>query len=468
MKKLLIITLLAVQDAAAQPTIDGIITPADGYVLIYQNLSSNLGFGVGNRLGALYYAYRSLPSPTMYIGITGSINDANNIVLFLDFNSYSGRGTGTMAGGTSSSLGVFTTNSTSSCGSTGGVAGARMSSGFDADYIFAFNRGWGNATIFADVMRLSTNAPPINGYMEHANVNVSGLPNQSGTPQNLNLPFTALPCVNPPAVMRLAFRNDYDPVTNPNVGIEFALSVNGMCGIAEGDFVRFFVAITNHHGFFSNVTLPALPNGEPNLGCNPNLSGYENLYTSLFLLPFQFSNEEARAEGDAVRLRWNLTGNTHVKKMEVQHSRDGVRFTTIGTVQPVNTEGDAAYSFLHETAVSGKNYYRVRAIDANGKAALSRVAGVVRKGSSTGIVITPNPVTGSEIRLQTTNLVKGVYQVKVLAADGREMLRRQVVHDGVLPYWLIHMNQNLPSGLYWLHVSDANGHAQHQLKFVKQ
>lgn len=469
MKRLLIILLLAVQFAAAQPTIDGTITAGEGYALVYQNLSSNMGFGTGNQLGALYYSYRSAPTPTLYIGITGRINDANNIVLFLDFDSYNGRGTSTMAGATSSSLGVFSTSGSTSCGTTGGgIQGARMSTGFDADYIFAFNRGNGSSTLFADVMRLSTNAPPIDGYMEHSNINAGGMPNQSGDAANLTLPFNAVPCANPPASMRLAFRNNYDPASNPNSGIEFALSVAGMCGVAEGDFVRFFVAITNQSGEFSNVTIPALPPGTTNRGCNPDLSGFANLFTSFYVLPFQFSDVAAAPAAGGVRLSWSLSGNTAIKNIEVQHSTNGVAFTSVGSVTPVKADGKAAYSYLHRQPAAGVNFYRIKASDAQGNSALSGTVRLTQQQQTGKPVLFPNPVTSNQVRIHTGQLNRGTYQLRMLAADGRELFRRQIVHDGVQPLWQFDCPVVLPPGVYWVHIAGNGGGEHYSLKLIKQ
>lgn len=457
--------LLAFRYAAAQPTIDGTITTAEGYVLVYQNLSSNLGFGDGNRLGGLYYAYRSVPTPMMYIGITGQMNDVNNVVLFLDFDNYEGRGTGTMAGTQGSSLGVFTTNSTS-CGSTGGIAGARMSNGFDVDYIFAFNRGDGTSTIFVDAMRLG--AAAVDGYMEHDNINSSGLPNQIGTPHTMTLPFTTQPCAMPNGTVTVAFRNDFEPNTRTSSGIEFALPVAGMCGVAEGDFVRFFVAITNQVGFFSNVTMPALPVGQANLGCNPNLTNFSNLFTSFYLLPFQFSSLQATAEGDAVRLTWNLFGNAAVKQIEVQHSKDGVQFASIASITPATNEGMTNYNFLHRQAQNGLNYYRIKAIDAWGKSAWSGVAAVSLHGQTATPAIAPNPVASKQIRIQAGQLDRGTYRLRLLGADGRELFRRQIFHDGLQPFWQVEPAQPLVPGIYWLLITGADGSMQYQFKLVQQ
>lgn len=457
--------LLALQQAAAQPTIDGTITTGEGYALVYQNLSSNLGFGEGNRLGGLYYAYRSLPVPTMYIGITGGMNDVNNIVLFLDFDNYEGRGSETMAGTQSSSLGVFTTNSTS-CGSTGGIAGARMSNGFDADYIFAFNRANSTSTIFVDAMRLGRTA--INGYMEHGNINSSGLPNQTGNPHTMTLPFTTQPCTNTNGTITVAFRNDFNPVTQPTTGIEIAVPVAGLCGVAEGDLVRFFVAITNQVGFFSNVTIPALPAESLNLGCKVDLRNFTNLFTTFYLLPFQLLNLQAKAEGNRVRLHWNLLGNTAVKQLEVQHSSDGVQFASIGTISPATNERIANYNFLHRQALNGLNYYRIKAIDIRGKSAWSGVTTVSLYHKTDKLAITPNPVMSKQVRIQTGQLDRGIYSLRLLTIEGRELFRRQIFHDGLQLFWQVEPAQPLATGLYWLYITDADGSIQRQLKLVQQ
>lgn len=96
--------------AQAQIVIDGVMDDPEWQSIGVAN--SNDGFGSQNNLGVLkYYSDAS----TLYIGITGilesNVSVKNNIVLFIDCDNYSGVDhTNTLAGGITSTLGVFLTN----------------------------------------------------------------------------------------------------------------------------------------------------------------------------------------------------------------------------------------------------------------------------------------------------------------------------------------------------------------------
>lgn len=144
--------LACVLTSFSQPVIDGVTN--DALYTVQGTASANNGFGTGNDLGVI----KSYASTTaLYVAITGILNSNNNIVLFMDFNNYNGRGGNTLGGSSSSSNGVFSTSTApGDCGGNGGLNGAIMDAGFDADYALAFNEGNGTSNLFLDGVRLAT------------------------------------------------------------------------------------------------------------------------------------------------------------------------------------------------------------------------------------------------------------------------------------------------------------------------
>ncbi|HEX4956563.1 MAG TPA: hypothetical protein VFV46_00180 [Lacibacter sp.] len=443
---LLLLVTLAMLQTNAQPVMDGVINSSENYILISSYNSTNNGFGNGNDLGALYYRYGVTGGvPYIYIGITGRIDGSNNIVLFLDFSNYAGRSSGTLGGNVPSTLGVFSSSTgAGDCSGNGGLNSARLSSGFDADYAFAFNEGNGTSSLFCDAMRFSALGSTPDGYFEQGFV---GSVNQTGTSGTFSpLPFSVGCGANCPGSMTFAYRGDYNTTTNTNHGIEMRIPVRSLPGVAPGDFVKFFVVITNPFGFMSNESLPSIIVGN-NPGCDADLSGYNNLFTGLWLLPVNFLDFKVTPEKQSLRLQWKVSGNADQQYYLVEKSRDGNRFTPFATV-PATVEEPATYSLLDPEPQPGWNFYRVTAVDQQQRKKLS---GIIKaySGGKTNAAIVPNPVQGTTLQFYSGNLAAGAYQLSVFSAAGQQLYTSRWVHDGLRPVYQLKPGL-LPPGNYWL------------------
>ena len=76
------------------------------------------------------------------------------------------------------------------------------------------------------------------------------------------------------------------------------------------------------------------------------------------------------------------------------------------------------------------------------------IASTVMKGT---VNIYPNPVTNKVFTLQTTNLVKGTYQLKLMNSQGQEIITSIINHPGGYATNTISTSQ-LPSGMYMLNL----------------
>jgi len=129
-----------------QPTVDGDLS--DGQYTILATASRD-GFGLDNELGVIkYYANGS----DIYLGISGKLNDNNNIVLFFNFSDYNGRPAGTALdplGNYEGFQGVFNKVGGS------GLDLAKMD--MEVDFALAFNEGGGSSDFYVDAARYGTN-----------------------------------------------------------------------------------------------------------------------------------------------------------------------------------------------------------------------------------------------------------------------------------------------------------------------
>jgi hypothetical protein len=128
---------------------------------------------------------------------------------------------------------------------------------------------------------------------------------------------------------------------------------------------------------------------------------------------------------------------------EIQFGTNGVNFTPVATVKAKNTAGNNAYTFNHEllSPVTGRLFYRLRLINADGSFTYSKVL-VIYTGTSsnTSMASFPNPtknysslsvkaklnqvitlkitnIMGQVTTLQTANVISGNNTVLLKNSD---------------------------------------------------
>ncbi|NUM72249.1 MAG: T9SS type A sorting domain-containing protein [Ignavibacteriaceae bacterium] len=96
---------------------------------------------------------------------------------------------------------------------------------------------------------------------------------------------------------------------------------------------------------------------------------------AMVVLPVELTSFTASVTGDDVLLNWKTASETNNYGFEVQKSKDGVSFVTLGFVKGQgNTSAGAEYSFTDRSA-EGKIFYRLKQIDFDGSFSYSNVVG---------------------------------------------------------------------------------------------
>lgn len=170
-----------------------------------------------------------------------------------------------------------------------------------------------------------------------------------------------------------------------------------------------------------------------------------------FTLPVDFNSFSGTGKGCTANLAWVTGTEINSSYFGVEYSKDGISFTQKAKITSRNSSTGSSYTYLYDGLGSGANYFRLKAVDFDGKYTYSNIITVTGTGAcSAGIIIkvSPNPtrdlvsiqglVTGSLISLldlsgkklidvvatsttQTISLsgyVKGIYLIRVQAADG--------------------------------------------------
>ena len=145
-----------------------------------------------------------------------------------------------------------------------------------------------------------------------------------------------------------------------------------------------------------------------------------------------------------VFLQWQGFDETDISMYAIEYGTDGIHFNTVLT--EVTPHGNS-YSYLHESPVTGNNYYRVRIIHKDGSFSFSNV--VVVNVPLGGALIAPNPARAS---ITLTLPDSGEAEADFYNAGG--MLQKRVTLGARVSTVDVH---TFPSGTYFVVITEASG-----------
>ncbi|MCB0579611.1 MAG: zinc-dependent metalloprotease [Phaeodactylibacter sp.] len=163
-------------------------------------------------------------------------------------------------------------------------------------------------------------------------------------------------------------------------------------------------------------------------------------------LPVTWVSFEAREGKEGIALHWETGAEENNAGFDVQRSRDGIDWETLGFVEGRGT--GAIYEFRDAWPFAGLNYYRLQQVDYDGKTGLSRMA-VAYYGSreEVKVGIFPNP---AKERLTVAHA--GFSEPQPVAIT--DMLGRMQYRGLMRSSREIVPLTNLPAGTYWLRVGE--------------
>ena len=137
--------------------------------------------------------------------------------------------------------------------------------------------------------------------------------------------------------------------------------------------------------------------------------------TSAFLLPVTLTQFTATNQGNYNVLNWQTATESNSNGFKIQRSADGTNFTDIGFVLAAgNSTVTKDYTFKDEKPLTGRNYYRLKQIDNDGKFAYSNIA-IVLSNSKLDISLLQNPAIGT-LQILTNSTLK---QIDLLNPQGQ-------------------------------------------------
>jgi hypothetical protein len=182
-------------------------------------------------------------------------------------------------------------------------------------------------------------------------------------------------------------------------------------------------------------------------------------------LPVTFNGFTAVKNGETVVLQWGYFTDEKDIRFEVQRMAEGGNFETIKTLT-FTTTGTGNHTYIDATPVKGKNYYRIRALQSNGKDVFTNIRIVSIEKKNISLVKTfPNPVN-DQFTLMVKSLAAKQVQITVFGSNGTTAVLQQqaIVVTGLNTIQLD--TRSLAAGVYFVQL--VAGEETIQTRFVKQ
>ncbi|MEJ7627140.1 MAG: DUF2341 domain-containing protein [Ferruginibacter sp.] len=180
------------------------------------------------------------------------------------------------------------------------------------------------------------------------------------------------------------------------------------------------------------------------------------LFKSAIVLPVKFISVMATKINKDILVKWEIAEESGIRDYKVERSGDGINFSSVGSVSSRGNNTVQSYEWLDRQPVAGNNYYRIRAIELAGNYFLSQTVLVKIESSGAEISVYPNPIKNKQIHLYINSKEKGQYTVKIFDLKGVQIIKQLIDHTGGSMRQVIYVNKMLPSGVYYMEVSNQN------------
>jgi Metallo-peptidase family M12B Reprolysin-like/Secretion system C-terminal sorting domain len=186
-----------------------------------------------------------------------------------------------------------------------------------------------------------------------------------------------------------------------------------------------------------------------------NISKNSVTVNVLTVLPLRLLPLTGLWDGGQVKLFWSSEDEKDVSKFEIEKSIDGQNFITLKGVQAAgNTNYRTNYTAVDDSPGGDRIFYRVKAIDTDGRFKYSNTVMVSRTFTSMDVNVYPNPVTGSAT-IEILSAENTTAYLEVIDAAGRRTVTSSILLRKGINIHTINL-ENKATGIYHLKLSSGN------------
>jgi hypothetical protein len=169
-------------------------------------------------------------------------------------------------------------------------------------------------------------------------------------------------------------------------------------------------------------------------------------------LPVTLEEFKGQEKNTAINLYWKTSQEENLNRFEVERSRDGVHFETIGIVFPWENASHIDYVFTDKNATTGNNYYRLKMID---NSTTYKYSGILTfsltNTPGVQVAITPNPIV-DKIGVQFTGLNENTYRIELRNIAGQKFAEKSIFITRYRQTEYLMRTVSMTPGIYFLTV----------------
>jgi hypothetical protein len=304
--------------------------------------------------------------------------------------------------------------------------------------------------VFNDCGYTATNARYYVGYTPTAPVGISPggeLINGDGS-ATVSITTSAAPSAPENIFVRYTLGPDFAGAGTSNLvqasgsGTSYTATIPAQ---ANGTVVRYYIFSSTR----SLAQLTANTEAERSLAVLQfaDNAGANFVYTTT-LLPVKITTFMGQKAGNVVWLRCNTEAESNMLHYELLRSADGIRFEMLQQTTAQNSTGPAHYEWTDERPLHGTAYYKVAAVEKDGRRSYSSTLRIAATGKA-NLIVYPNPVA-ERIGLSLPPTALGRYELRIINTQGQVMLRQNHTFNGGNRSLNVELGKGMTPGRYVL------------------
>lgn len=200
---------------------------------------------------------------------------------------------------------------------------------------------------------------------------------------------------------------------------------------------------------------------DTNAAGSDDMTGIDDFSISMTAIPVELVDFKAQKGNSKVNLEWQTATELNNAYYEIERSSEGKTFEKIGEISGYgNSNVTRTYSFIDEKPNTDVNYYRLRQVDFDGKATVSKTVSV-NFGKNTTVKVYPN-IAKDQINVEL-NSENGTSDLFVVNQLGQVVKSQKLQNtEGVRTLNI----SDLPNGFYFINIVSKNGNVTQ--RFEKQ
>lgn len=223
----------------------------------------------------------------------------------------------------------------------------------------------------------------------------------------------------------------YWPYLTPAAAQQWLAALRSVQQAKSTSFLDFYTPISNR----ADKNTYSLDGIHPTAAWNAIMKQYAetNIEGPASTLPVSIVGFAGQRQGNANVLKWTVAQEKDVLRYQVDRSANGINWAKAGEVASLgNSAAQRSYSFTDNAAGSGRQIYRLRAVDMNGAVKLSNL--IVVSGSKAAQLslggLFPNPAA-TKLNVVVNAPAKETVTLQVLDLAGRTVkAQRESVDAG--------------------------------------